>query len=83
MGWSRSVSESTARLRERHRDRFTYAPALSKRVPSRLFVTGLYGHTGATLPSPAALARELRTLLSVARALSVGGRVAEWVTGLR
>jgi pimeloyl-ACP methyl ester carboxylesterase len=55
--------------------------ALSQSVPARLYITGLYGHTGATLPSPAALARELGTLLSVARALSMGGRVAEWVVG--
>ena len=51
--------------------------AAAARVPSRLLLTGLYGHTGAGRPSPAALAREARTLLEIARVLAAGGRVRE------
>jgi pimeloyl-ACP methyl ester carboxylesterase len=49
---------------------------LSTRVPVELLLTGLYGHTGAARPTPAALAREARTLWSIARTLAHGGRVA-------
>ncbi len=51
--------------------------AVAGRVPSRLLLTGLYGHTGAGRPSPGALAAEARTLLEIARVLSFGGRVRE------
>ena len=47
--------------------------ALSGRVPARLLLTGLYGHTGTSWPSPGALAREARTLLEMMRALASGG----------
>ena len=53
-----------------------YAAARS-RVPSRLLLTGLYGHTGAGRPSPLALGREASTLLQIARVLAAGGRVRE------
>ncbi len=51
--------------------------AARARVPSRLLLTGLYGHTGAGRPSPLALGREARTLLEIARVLAAGGRVRE------
>lgn len=51
--------------------------AAAVRVPARLLLTGLYGHTGAGRPSPAALGREARTLLEIARVLAMGGRVRE------
>lgn len=53
--------------------------ALSPRGRSRLLLTGLYGHTGSSLPSPAALAREGRTLLEMARALAAGGQLRRFV----
>lgn len=56
------------------------ADALSRRVPTKLLLTGLYGHTGAGRPSPGALASEGRTLLEIARTLAAGGRVADWVS---
>jgi pimeloyl-ACP methyl ester carboxylesterase len=37
--------------------------------PHRVFLTGLYGHTGAALPTPGALARELGTMLDLVYAL--------------
>lgn len=49
---------------------------LAARVPSRLLLTGLYGHTGAARPTPGALAREARTLFELGRTLAWGGRVA-------
>jgi len=49
--------------------------ALRERVPARLLLTGLYGHTGTSLPSPAAALREGSTLLEMARVLSRGGDV--------
>ena len=51
--------------------------ALRGRVPSRLLLTGLYGHTGAGRPSPGALVGEGRTLLELARVLAHGGSVRE------
>ncbi len=51
--------------------------AVAGRVPSRLLLTGLYGHTAAGRPTPAALAREAGTLLEIARVLAAGGRVRE------
>jgi pimeloyl-ACP methyl ester carboxylesterase len=51
--------------------------ALKGRVPTRLLLTGLYGHTGASLPSPAAAFREATTLLEMARVLSWGGNLGE------
>lgn len=53
------------------------AGALSRRVPTQLLLTGLYGHTGAGRPSPRALVKEAGTLLEIARVLAAGGRVAE------
>jgi len=43
--------------------------------PSRLFVTGLYDHTGSALPSPRAAVSEAATLLGLARVLASGGNV--------
>lgn len=51
--------------------------AVVGRVPSKLLLTGLYGHTGAGRPTPAALAREAGTLLEIARVLAAGGNVRE------
>jgi pimeloyl-ACP methyl ester carboxylesterase len=53
--------------------------ALAGRVPSRLLLSGLYGHTGAGRPTPRALATEGKTLLDIARVLAAGGRVREIV----
>lgn len=47
--------------------------------PSRLFVTGLYDHTGSALPSPRAVVAEVRTLLALARVLAAGGHVRDEV----
>ncbi len=43
--------------------------------PSRLFVTGLYDHTGSALPSPRAVVSEVATLVGLARVLAAGGHV--------
>ncbi|MEB2313353.1 MAG: hypothetical protein OZ921_12840 [Sorangiineae bacterium] len=51
--------------------------ALAPRVPTRLHLTGLYGHTGAGRPAAGALAREAATLLGIARALAHGSALAE------
>lgn len=51
--------------------------AAARRVPARLLLTGLYGHTGAGRPSPVALAREAGTLLEIAQVLAAGGQVRE------
>ena len=51
--------------------------ALARRVPSRLLLTGLYGHTGAGPPSPRAFVSEAKTLLEIASVLASGGNVAE------
>jgi pimeloyl-ACP methyl ester carboxylesterase len=57
--------------------------ALAPRVPARLLLTGLYGHTGAERPSPRVLAREATTLIALARALAAGGTLREHVTAQR
>lgn len=47
------------------------ADKLARHVPrAELLVTGMYGHTGSALPSPKALATELRTLGRVVRTLA-------------
>ena len=47
------------------------ADKLARHAPSaELLVTGMYGHTGSALPSPRALATELRTLGRVVRRLA-------------
>jgi pimeloyl-ACP methyl ester carboxylesterase len=46
-------------------------------VPTRLYLTGLYGHTGAGRPSPRDLLREAVTLLGIARTMASGGRLRE------
>jgi pimeloyl-ACP methyl ester carboxylesterase len=51
--------------------------AAATRVPARLLLTGLYGHTGSGRPSPFELLEEGRTLLSLAQALAAGGRVRD------
>ncbi|MFO0660221.1 MAG: hypothetical protein U0165_10370 [Polyangiaceae bacterium] len=43
--------------------------ALPASTPSEVLLTGMYGHTGSVLPSPRALANEVATMLSIARAL--------------
>lgn len=49
---------------------------LSPHVPTRLLLTGLYGHTGTSNIAPGQLLREGRTLLTIARTLAAGGRVS-------
>jgi len=44
--------------------------ALPPQLPQRLLITGIYGHTGATLPSARSLAVELRTMLNVVGAMA-------------
>lgn len=47
------------------------ADKLARHVPhAELLITGMYGHTGSALPSPKALAAELRTLGRVVRRLA-------------
>jgi pimeloyl-ACP methyl ester carboxylesterase len=43
--------------------------ALPPGLPRRVFLTGLYGHTGAERPEPSALYREARTMLGLVWAL--------------
>lgn len=52
---------------------------LAPRVPTRLYVTGLYGHTGADRLRVLDAAREAGMLLGIARALANGGRLREWL----
>lgn len=47
--------------------------------PTRLFVTGLYDHTGSALPSPRAVVSEVATLVGLARVLASGGQVRDLV----
>ncbi|MFO0571677.1 MAG: alpha/beta hydrolase [Polyangiaceae bacterium] len=47
--------------------------ALEGRVPTRLLLTGLYGHTATSRPSPALLAREVSTLVEMMLALAGAG----------
>jgi pimeloyl-ACP methyl ester carboxylesterase len=42
-------------------------------VPTRLFLTGMYGHTGSQRPTLGAAMGELRTLLGIAKALGSSG----------
>lgn len=53
--------------------------ALERRVPTRLLLTGLYGHTGAERPSARQLLQEAGTLLEIARSLAAGGRIRQHV----
>lgn len=55
--------------------------ALRGRVPCRLHLTGLYGHSGQGTVSPRGIAAEVGALLSIAKALSDGGRLRETLTG--
>jgi pimeloyl-ACP methyl ester carboxylesterase len=48
---------------------------LSARVPVRVLLTGLFGHTATERVGPQALAREANTLLEIARVLAAGGAV--------
>jgi pimeloyl-ACP methyl ester carboxylesterase len=48
---------------------------LRERVPVRVLLTGLYGHTGAAFPSPRALGREVATLYQMAEALAHAGNL--------
>jgi pimeloyl-ACP methyl ester carboxylesterase len=49
------------------------AAALPPGHPCETILTGLYGHTGASLPAPRALAAELRQMARVVRVLARGG----------
>jgi pimeloyl-ACP methyl ester carboxylesterase len=53
--------------------------ALEPRVPTRLLLTGLFGHTGAERPTLRLLLREASTLLAIARTLALGGRLRQHV----
>ncbi|MCA9642558.1 MAG: hypothetical protein H6718_29000 [Polyangiaceae bacterium] len=53
--------------------------ALKGRVPTRLFLTGLFAHTNAEMPSIAELGQELRALLGMATALSRAGQIEAWL----
>lgn len=59
------------------------ARALGARVPARLLLTGLYGHSGQGTVSPRGLAAEATALLSIARALAYGGALGELLEGAR
>lgn len=48
------------------------ARVLAPRVPTRMHLTGLYGHTGAGRPDAREAAREAAALLSIARAMAHG-----------
>lgn len=48
------------------------ARVLEPRVPTRMYLTGLYGHTGAGRPDLRSAAREAAALLSIARAMAHG-----------
>jgi pimeloyl-ACP methyl ester carboxylesterase len=50
---------------------------VSRRVPARLLVTGLYGHTGAEKPKPGDALREARVLVEMAATLAAGGKLRE------
>ncbi|MBS2011636.1 MAG: hypothetical protein JST00_01885 [Deltaproteobacteria bacterium] len=52
------------------------AKALPASHPHEVIFTGLYGHTGSALPSPSALARELRSLTRVVRHLATAASEA-------
>ncbi len=49
------------------------ARALEPRVPTRVYLTGLYGHTGAGRPGARDLLGEGATLVRIARAMAHGG----------
>jgi hypothetical protein len=51
---------------------YKLARVLEPRVPTRLHLTGLYGHTGAGRPGAGAAVREAGALLSIARAIAHG-----------
>ena len=48
------------------------ARALPAGHPHEIILTGLYGHTGSALPSPRALAAEIRSMLRIVKTLSSG-----------
>lgn len=50
------------------------AAALPRAHPHELILTGLYGHTGAALPGPTAIAREAKALMRVVRRLATSRR---------
>jgi pimeloyl-ACP methyl ester carboxylesterase len=52
------------------------ARALPPGHPHETILTGLYGHTGAALPSPRALSAELRAMLRIVRVLARAPRLA-------
>ncbi|MBX3184210.1 MAG: hypothetical protein KIT72_01695 [Polyangiaceae bacterium] len=55
------------------------AQALSATARTRLFVTGLFSHTGKERLQAAQVAEELKALYGMIDALSRGGRLAPWV----
>lgn len=53
------------------------AQVLEPRVPTRLHLTGLYGHTGAGRPGPRDALGEAATLYAIARAMAHGGALRQ------
>ncbi len=53
--------------------------SLGGRVPTELFITGLFAHTNAEKPGLAALGQELKSLLGMANALSRAGSIEAWL----
>ncbi len=55
------------------------AGLLERRVPTRLVLTGMFGHTGAERPTPRRLVQEAGSLLAIGRALSMAGKLGAFV----
>lgn len=53
---------------------------LAARVPSRLYLTGMYGHTGANQLPLVQLAGEAATLLQISWAMAQGGRLRQYLS---
>lgn len=51
--------------------------AVSAHVPSRLYLTGLYAHTGQGTPAPGDILREAANLLGLTRVMANGGRLRD------
>ncbi len=54
--------------------------ALDGRVPTRLLLTGLYGHTGVGRPGVREIGREVSTLIQMAQAIAWGGELRRRIT---
>lgn len=56
---------------------------LAGRVPTKLFLTGLFAHTNAEKPGLAELGQELDALLGMATALSRAGNIEAWLRAVK